>query len=366
MMKLLASTALSLGLLAGAPQALEAKSPVRVPESADVLALPLELTRQLETHVIARAYSNEERRQLLIDYMFGASGLDYHYDDSTTRTVSETFEAGVGNCLSFTMLFIAAARHIGLDAYAREVRVSPVWSRQKNVVYRTGHVNAGVSADGRRFVVDFEPHPVHAYSLSNPYRGRRVSDERMLSHYFNNRAAELLGERDLLAASEFVQRAVDLDPQFTSALNTQGVIMLRLGQIDAAERAFATVLEHTRDDPDALINLFNLYRSTDQVGKATALQTRLDSIRSDDPYFQYELGRINEHQGDLDRAAAHYQRAARQLETEHRFHFALARVHYLAGATVKADQALTRAAEASNPLARYGYKAKLQALRAPD
>ena len=48
--------------------------------------------------------------------------------DEITRTASETFRARRGNCLSFSNMFVAMARDVGLDVQFQEVEIPPDWT----------------------------------------------------------------------------------------------------------------------------------------------------------------------------------------------------------------------------------------------
>ena len=72
-----------------------------------------------------------------------------------TRTASDTFHDRQGNCLSFTMLFVALAREAGLTANYQSVQVQPTWANDGQVVIAS-HVNAVVRTGfGEETVVDF-------------------------------------------------------------------------------------------------------------------------------------------------------------------------------------------------------------------
>ncbi|MDP1165902.1 transglutaminase domain-containing protein, partial [Klebsiella pneumoniae] len=71
--------------------------------------------------------------------------------------VSETFDQARGNCLSFTLLFISAARALGIEAHAREVRVPLAWRQDEDLIFDVRHVNVGVDTPGSRKTVDFDP-----------------------------------------------------------------------------------------------------------------------------------------------------------------------------------------------------------------
>ena len=57
-----------------------------------------------------------QRAQQLVEAIFRKDKLGFTYDRSRSKTAVETFRDASGNCLSFTNLFIALARGIGLDA----------------------------------------------------------------------------------------------------------------------------------------------------------------------------------------------------------------------------------------------------------
>ena len=87
--------------------------------------------------------SSLEQLETLVRVVFRENALHFTYQ-LETRTAAETFEKRGGNCVSFTFLLIAMARHLGLDARFREVDVSPTWSRVGSVVSMSGHVNVAV------------------------------------------------------------------------------------------------------------------------------------------------------------------------------------------------------------------------------
>ena len=333
------------------------------PAPEEVMELPPELSELLDQKVLLRASSAEGLQQLLVDFLFSSSGLNFKYEVEPTRSVADTFQSRKGNCLSFTLLFIALAREAGLEAYPREVNAPLSWRRQENTVFRTGHVNVDLRVANQRLIVDFEPDFLLAHRLAAPFRGRIISDQRALAHFYNNRGAELLANGDLEQALGFLDKALELEPAFTPAMNNRGVLLRRLGDPEAAEQSFLAALDQDAENANALFNLHALYRHTGNRSELESLRARLDATRLQDPYFQYELGRLHEDQGDYRQAHRHYQRAIRLSDQEHRFHFAVARVKYQTGDLRGAEQAFENAIERSRTDSRREYTAKLHALR---
>ena len=72
-------------------------------------------------------------------------GIDY--DPSADGTAAEAFHSefrGKGRCLTYAHLFIAMARHAGLDARYLSVSLRPEWSRHGEQVALRKHVNVVV------------------------------------------------------------------------------------------------------------------------------------------------------------------------------------------------------------------------------
>lgn len=356
-MKRTITSALLLGMTMGAP-ALAAPTP------DEVMRIPPDLSERLDEQVVQRSANLETRLKLLVNFMFSTDGLAFEYDGPPTRSVADTYENRKGNCLSFTLLFIALARQAGLNVHAREVHAPLAWRREDNTVFSIGHINAGVRIPNQFVTVDFEPDLFLAHRLANAPRSRNVSDERALAHFYNNRGAELLADGELAEARAHLERALRLEPDFAPALNSLGVLERRTGNLEEAERLFLAVLERDAKNTDILLNLIGLYRSTGDQSALETYQARLNRIRPRDPYFQYEMGRVFEDIGDYDSARRHYARAIRRLSDDDRFHFAMARVHYLSGDFDAAVKAFEQALELSREETHGEYLAKLKALKA--
>ncbi|RPH98659.1 MAG: transglutaminase domain-containing protein, partial [Lysobacterales bacterium] len=80
------------------------------------------------------------RLKRLLYAIMGEGTFELVYDD-ITRTAAETFRDQRGNCLSFTNMFVAMARHVGLDASYQEVEVPAEWSLSGQAFLLSQHVN---------------------------------------------------------------------------------------------------------------------------------------------------------------------------------------------------------------------------------
>lgn len=336
------------------------------PQPDEVLRLPDPIVSELNERVVKRSRLADRRLDLLVDYMFDDDGLDFSYVVGPTRDAAETYVTREGNCLSFTLLFLALAEHAGINAAAREVRVPLNWRRDGSALFESGHVNVLVRTEARRAIVDFEPDPDLSRRLSNTPRSNRISRDRVLAHFYNNRAAELLGEGKPGLARLWSERAVTLDPDFTAALNNRGVIEARLGENDRALAFYRRALAIDADNRSTLFNMHELFRRSGQQQRAQEVLDRLEGLRSRDPYVHWALARNLERLDELERAGRLYRRAIRMKDDDPLFHTGLARVALALGDDERAERALSQAMALSRkqPDREIRWDDKLLALKA--
>ncbi|MEN1727730.1 MAG: hypothetical protein AAGJ52_04745 [Pseudomonadota bacterium] len=281
-----------------------------LPPSPDqVLEIPDDLLAQAQLVVAEPGASRERRLDRLVEFVSETDHLGFSYRGDATHTVGQTFAVREGNCLSFTLLFLSLSRALGLESEAREVSIPPAWQDQGDTLFEVGHINVGVDTPSRRRTVDFDPDYLRSLRLAAPWRGRVVSDERALAHYYNNRAAELSGQGQVALATLWIQQALALDPTFDSAYNTAGVIQRRLGRTEEAQRYFESALELNAESASVLFNLIALAEQTGRSSGAQGYRERLHSLHPDDPWFHWQLGRGYRTQGETVLSLAAFRRA---------------------------------------------------------
>lgn len=327
-----------------------------LPDPEDVLALDPHMQEFLQERVLSKANSPAARQRLLMEAVFGTDGVGMRYDGGTTRSVVETFHSGKGNCLSFTLMYVAMARALGLDVQYQEVDQG-IWQRQGDTILRTSHINVQLRLEGRTQIIDFELESHFARASTS-----RVDESRALAHYYNNRGIELLlaGESDVGMA--WVERATGVDPGFVPAWANLGVALRQAGREAEAEQIYLRALALAPSHAQTLSNLVGLYERWKDEPRKAGYVLRLREVRRDDPYHEFEQGLKQERSGDYALAARHFRRAVRLHEAEELFHLALFRVYYLADNADRAARHLVRA----NQLARQGpgspYEAKFAML----
>ncbi len=303
----------------------------------DILALNPEMARFLVRRVSSRQ-SPKAQVYALIDAVFGKKGLDITYESTATRTAIETFEAKSGNCLSFTILFVAMARHIGLDAYFEEVDQVISWDRRGEVVVRNLHMVVEVEYENGHHLVDFLPEAEKRYRSV-----KRISDVRALAHYHNNLGVDALASGDVERALQAFALALQVDGKFGYAWTNQGVAQRRAGDFEAAETSHQRALELDRNEPAALSNLASLYLAQGFADKAAPLQRQVDDHLERNPFHHFRQGTASARAGDLDEAIRRFRDATRRMPEESEFHAALADVLARSGDPEKARKSLEKA-----------------------
>ena len=329
-----------------------------VPTEAQVMAVPAELRQVVMDRVVAPGGSRDDKLDRLADYVFGDDGLALAYDNELTRTVAEVYRDRKANCLSFTLLFVALAREAGLEAQVQEVGEVLAWYQDEGVIYNANHVNVGVRTGTQWQVID-----VDTNILATRNRPRSIDDRRAMAHFHNNRGAELMAAGDPRAL-DLLQASLADDPDFVPAWNNLGVLMLRKGDIHAAEFAYMTALRRNGEHAATLSNLVTLYRRSGDTRLQRRFEWRLDKVQRTDPFHQFMLALECENDGDYKCAVARYKRAIRLQGEEHQFHFGLARAYFLAGDLGRAQRELGRAYTlGGTEKVRSVYRQKLDNLR---
>jgi len=341
------------------PEPAEAAAARFPPSPEQVLQLPPELSAALRDRFKSgRQLLYGRGLDLLVDFLFQPEGLGMRYRHDATYTVAEAWSTREANCLTFTLLTVALARELGYSAYAQEISDTVAWRQDGNTVFRTHHINAGVNLQGRRFTIDVASDEVIA--RDPPVQ---IGDSRLLAHYYNNRAVELMSEGALQAAESFAKMALKLEPDSASSWSNLGVIHLRQGDAAAAERDYKRAVSLDPKHLGALLNLAAQYRRSDQRVLAERIESQLRSLQNRDPFYHFLLAKELENAGNARAAARHYRDAIRLYRYEHRFYYGLARVYLTLDQPNRARRALSAAQRISEGASKDLYQAKLDILR---
>lgn len=253
-----------------------------------------------------------------------SGGRGIAYNAYVTEVPSVTFAQRRANCLSFTLLYVALARAVGINAQVNEVEIPPTWDlRNKNEMVFLRHVNVKVpvSRDNPNIlnnddvVIDLE---MDRYRAN--YRQHPINDVLAGAKFYSNRAMEYLENKNYADAFLSLRKSISLDDRQTYVWTNLGVLYSRLNLWREAEQAYLHALELDAEDLTVMNNLSYLYRQTGNKDLAAKYSRMAQHYRESNPFFQYTLALSAFDQGNYSAALECVNRAIEREANDVRFY----------------------------------------------
>ncbi len=284
------------------------------PAAEEILDLTPEMLGYLQTHIDDSRFRTHKVRSLSRLLLHpGLLGIDY--DARRTGTAAETFRSRTGNCLSLSILFVAMARELGLDARFQQVEVVPQWDMEGDVLFAARHVNVyGHLRGWGDYVMDFYPFPEEP-------RGRRrmLTDGEAIGQFYNNLGAVRLAAGDYAGAWVYFRAAIREAPRWSDTWSNLGLLYQRAGDARSAEEMLRHALALESDNTSAINNLAVLLHRQGRDEEAGKWLDEIQRVRESNPYYYYALARQAEEAGDYGRALSHIEHAMRMKGEESLF-----------------------------------------------
>ncbi len=294
----------------------------------------------------------------------------FDYDNSYTRTASETFEVKQGNCLSMVIMTVAIAQQLGINYRVQDLAIAPVWSRDGGLFLINGHINiqlnraSGVTAQreifvGPRYVtLDFIP----SRAIRN-IATTRVSQARLVAMYFVNLAAETMVKQQWDLSYYLLKLALESDHSYSAAWNSLAVVYRYREQLMLAEKVYRYAMLANPDDLNLIANFSLLLESQGRFSELFEYQRRYDLAQLHNPYHYYDLAEIALAAQQYQRAIKYYKQAIDYSSAVDQFYFGLFKSYYLLGQWNTAQKYLVQARKYSATIKnRQRYNAKLMLL----
>jgi Flp pilus assembly protein TadD len=335
----------------------------------DIFALTPEMKEFVHARVNAGSRETGSTRALY-NALYPKGDLRIDYDAAVTRNARQTFEAKSGNCLSLAIMTAALARELNLTVKYQHILIDETWSRHGDLFFSSGHVNLvlgkkntvyqSTGDPSEAIIIDFLPTGDASHLPSHT-----IDEKTIVAMYMNNRAAESMAANRLDDAYWWAREAVLQDPSFTTAYNTLGVVYLRHGNAQLAQRVFGYSLELEPHDTVAMFNLIQALNDQGLTADANRMTAKLHELQPDQPYHLFNLGRAAMEHGDFKTARDLFQKEVDHDPYNHEFQFWLASANFRLGDMKQANAHLKLAMEYSTTRSgRELYAAKLDRLRA--
>lgn len=343
-------------LLAGKPL-LKGKPMPRLAD-VDLLAMTPEMKEFVDYYVNENVSPAVRLRQLQSAIIHNtAFQLNY---TSNTYTAEQTFVNGDGNCLSFTNMFIAMARYVGLKAQFQEVDVPPYWESEGGTMVLNRHINVFVRVPHATTMLSSGHHVIdfNATDVRPTFDTERVSDRRAKAHYYSNIGVDWLQAGRYPEAFVYLRESLRVDPTLHDTWINLGAVYSRAGHLAYAEEAYLTAVRNKR----SMVGLSNLAKIYQRMGNEPLAHRYLDEVRrfrARNPYYRYHLARESLQQGDIDDAIDHLEKAIDLKPKEEQFYFLLGVAYWQKGLRELAMGSFEEAQALAVDLVsrrRYGYK----------
>ena len=118
-----------------------------------------------------------------------------------------------------------------------------------------------------------------------------------------------LGQKDFTQARQYLEKCLQLRPDYPEAWNNLGMLAAQSGNPEEAIRNFRNSLAQRPQYATALLNLGNVYRRQRDFENARKCFDQAIHIRPDDPEVNYSFGMLYAQQGQLEKAAGYLERA---------------------------------------------------------
>lgn len=255
------------------------------------------------------------QRALLLPVDQGGRGIIY--SSELTETPAAAFAQRRVNCVSFTFMYVALARHVGLDAFINEVDLPPSWNlRSTDAFLFLRHINVKIKlAHNEEVVIDLE---MDRYSSA--YRQRHISEDLAAAQFYNNRGMELSAAGDVQRSFLYLRKALLLETGQSYIWNNFATLYRRHGFLPEAEAAYLHGLSLNADDLTIISNLAGLYRILGDNERANYYFARAEQHRDTNPYYHFSRANFALQEQRPDEALTLIREAIKQRADEPRFY----------------------------------------------
>jgi len=249
--------------------------------------------------------ADELRLNRLHTALLDGRAFTFEYEKSSTFSAADAFANRRGNCVSFTNLFIALGRSLGIRLQAALVSARGVSERAGDLIVTYNHMVAVYSiAPGKTKLYDFY--------RTGEKPGERVSlldDLSVAAIRASNDGVAHLARGEPAEAEHDLEIAVKLGPRLGSLYANLGLAKWRNGDVAGAFAALRKGLEAEPHSPPLLQNLSALYLDQQRPAEARAALAALD-VQHAYPYIFIVRGDLEMRGGNVKGALRNYREAA--------------------------------------------------------
>lgn len=294
---------------------------------------------QMREYVITRLNglpSVKAKSERLIQDLFSKEQLNIHYVHNANFSASETFDKGLANCMSLTMLAYVLVNEADLHAEFLDIEVEENWNVYSNMTLLNGHVNLKVSSkeprmnnllmelSKRSYTIDFLP-MLNTKIISK----KTLTKQQIVALYYNNKGADALEIGNINLAYQYFKSATVLAPNTIAPWSNLASLYRQQGFLSQAENIYINALHSDPDNLNLKENLAILYRVTERVEAADKLTAEVHAKRQQNPYYFAMLAEEELRHDNAHEAVKLFKKAIKLNSQEHLFFFGIAKASLL-------------------------------------
>jgi len=314
---------------------------------------------------------NQSFTRQLIDNLLKKNYQGFDYDNSFTRTATNTLTSKQGNCLSMVILSVAMAKHFDINYKIYDIKTAPVWDRNGGLFLLNGHVNVQLEntnfnarhstyefMKSRYITLDFLPQ-----SSRRTLTKKHIDESELAGRYFANLAADAMVKKDWNRAYWLLKESISNAPNFSSAWNSLAVLYRFTGYDDLAESVYKHALVLEPNDNNVVANLAILLSSQGRYQELFDYQRQIDLAELKNPYRYFDKAQYAFHDKEFNKAIKLYKKAIKMAPQIDEFYFGLYLTYLEIGDRKRAIKYLKIAKKKSSTVdSRHRYNAKLAIL----
>ncbi|MGO8970660.1 MAG: tetratricopeptide repeat protein [Myxococcaceae bacterium] len=280
------------------------------------LGLPVEYPLQFgdearETIRVRASEGGSERSRVqgLVRFLVDSDGLGFRYMSTRTLNAQAAFDAREGDCMSYAMLFVAAARSIGIEVHFVRITNLPVFWEAGGRFFTSSHIAVSHGLESWAtggIVVDFTATHTSEwrFSLYSP-----IDDETAFILFHSNKAVELLLHGQAAEAERLLSYLLERAPEVPEVYNNLGIALMHEHRMQEATELYGRAIER-------FPRFVPLYTNAVAAAAASGLPDLVKlwkaagrEVAQSDPAFSFAQGMLAFHDGDFTAAAEYFARA---------------------------------------------------------
>jgi tetratricopeptide (TPR) repeat protein len=245
---------------------------------------------EISRNVAKFASTAKAQANAILMKIIGDDSLNVVYEHDSNLTAYEVIIKRSANCISYTNLFVAIARALGLEAVFVDVTQQIEFGSDQYFNYQEGHICAGIREGERLLLFDF------VYNSKNYKKFRIIDDLEAIANFMtilgagNDRSYLATGNKEFKDRALYYQTAaLTISPRFTRAMNNLAVIYLREGKLVPAENLLMQALRIDDSLNVARFNLAEIYIRKGELRVAKDLLLENLDFAMGDPYTYHRL-----------------------------------------------------------------------------